>query len=199
VAERSEWSSQLRLAQAQEALGLDWPALLRYLLLAEQGCEVAQANAGFLLLRGRGAGGKAALHLAAQMLMRWAAAVCESKTAHRPGGGGGTSAVHLPATPPHCHPSSYCTDALLLVQASQPRNHCGGTGVALCSCTVLVLCMSVENTGCNTQLKTQQSWTGAFTVNGGGVSALNCCCKHTLAVASHTIGNPTMLLPLLLV
>jgi hypothetical protein len=70
VAERSDWSTQLRLAQAQESLGLDWPALLRYLLLAEQGCEVAQANAGFMLLQGRGAGGKAALHLSAQMLMR---------------------------------------------------------------------------------------------------------------------------------
>jgi SEL1 protein len=70
IAERSSWSPLLRKALQQYKAGQYWPALLQYLLLAEQGCEVAVANAAFMLQRGEGAGGEQAMHLAARMLVR---------------------------------------------------------------------------------------------------------------------------------
>lgn len=61
----------LRRALKLYRAGQYWPALLQYLLLAEQGCEVAVANAAFMLQRGQGAGGEQAMRLAARMLVRW--------------------------------------------------------------------------------------------------------------------------------
>jgi hypothetical protein len=45
-------------------------ALLRHLLLAEAGCELAVANAAWMLSRGEGAGGSRALGLAVNLLYR---------------------------------------------------------------------------------------------------------------------------------
>lgn len=47
-------------------------ALLRYLLLAEAGCDACAANAAWMLLRGEGAGGPKALAAAASLLYRCA-------------------------------------------------------------------------------------------------------------------------------
>lgn len=47
-----------------------WSALISYLVLAEQGCEVACANAAWMLQRGIGLGGQQAMGLAAQLLER---------------------------------------------------------------------------------------------------------------------------------
>lgn len=46
------------------------PALVRYLLLAESGCEAAAENAAWMLLHGQGASGPRALGLAAHLLYR---------------------------------------------------------------------------------------------------------------------------------
>lgn len=47
-------------------------ALVRYLLLAESGCEAAAENAAWMLLHGQGASGPRAMGLAAHLLYRWA-------------------------------------------------------------------------------------------------------------------------------
>jgi hypothetical protein len=46
------------------------PALVRYLLLAESGCEAAAENAAWMLLHGQGAVGPRAVGLAAHLLYR---------------------------------------------------------------------------------------------------------------------------------
>lgn len=71
VAERSSWGPSLRTALRALDNGRPWQALVRYLLLAEQGCEIAAANAAFMLQMGQGARGGRVLELAVQLLHRW--------------------------------------------------------------------------------------------------------------------------------
>ncbi|KAI8464707.1 MAG: hypothetical protein J3K34DRAFT_525980 [Monoraphidium minutum] len=70
VAERSAWGPSLRGALRALDAGRPWQALVRYLLLAEQGCEAAAANAAFMLQRGAGARGGGTLALALRLLHR---------------------------------------------------------------------------------------------------------------------------------
>lgn len=53
------------------AQGRNVQALVRYLLLAESGCEAAAENAAWMLLHGQGASGPRAMGLAAHLLYRW--------------------------------------------------------------------------------------------------------------------------------
>jgi hypothetical protein len=50
--------------------GSYWSALVGYSILAEQGCEVAGANAAFLLQQGLGWQGDDATQIAADLLRR---------------------------------------------------------------------------------------------------------------------------------
>jgi hypothetical protein len=52
------------------AQGRNVQALVRYLLLAESGCEAAAENAAWMLLHGQGASGPRAMGLAAHLLYR---------------------------------------------------------------------------------------------------------------------------------
>jgi len=70
IAERSDWGASLRAALHGLDSGRPWQALLRYLLLAEQGCEIAAANAAFMLQRGLGARGGRTMELAVELLHR---------------------------------------------------------------------------------------------------------------------------------
>lgn len=67
--------------------GDTWGALVRYLLLAEQGCTTAATNAAFMLRQGQGFTGAGAKELAARLYFRSARtrrAACVEARAHSP-------------------------------------------------------------------------------------------------------------------
>lgn len=59
-----------RTQQQHRVMDRHTQALVRYLLLAESGCEAAAENAAWMLLHGQGAGGPRAMGLAAHLLYR---------------------------------------------------------------------------------------------------------------------------------
>ncbi|KAL6751318.1 hypothetical protein V8C86DRAFT_2781443 [Haematococcus lacustris] len=74
IAERGRWAAPLRAAAKAHSAGDHWGALVQYLLLAEQGSDVAATNAAFMLRNNQGYSGPEQLDLAARLLERASAA-----------------------------------------------------------------------------------------------------------------------------
>ncbi|GFH19830.1 uncharacterized protein HaLaN_16850 [Haematococcus lacustris] len=74
IAERGRWAAPLRAAAKAHSAGDHWGALVQYLLLAEQGSDVAATNAAFMLRNNQGYSGPEQLDLATRLLERASAA-----------------------------------------------------------------------------------------------------------------------------